>query len=92
MEYPGVDSVCVTPADDEELGQRICAFFKLQSTAGRDAFSIDQVRKFLIDRKVATFKLPDQIEVISEWPLTKVKKVDREKLRQMAQEHGKQAC
>lgn len=35
---------------------------------------------------VASYKLPDQVEIIEKWPLTSVGKVDKKVLVQMAQE------
>ena len=45
---------------------------------------INLERKFLMEKGLATYKLPDQLVKIDEWPLTSVKKINRVKLREIA--------
>ena len=78
--------MCVTPASDAELGQRICLFIQPRSDADTSQFSLQQVRTYLTARQVAVFKLPDQVMVLDRLPLTKVGKIDRKRLREMAEE------
>jgi non-ribosomal peptide synthetase component E (peptide arylation enzyme) len=45
-----------------------------------------QYFSFLKEIGVASYKLPDQVEIIEKWPLTSVGKVDKKVLVQIAQE------
>lgn len=87
-DYPDAETVCVTPADDLELGQRICLFIKPRDGADRSQFTLQSIRSYLAERQVATFKMPDQLVIVGEMPLTKVGKLDRKKMRELAEKGG----
>lgn len=36
----------------------------------------------LVERGLASFKLPDELQYIDQWPLTSVGKIDKNKLKQ----------
>jgi 2,3-dihydroxybenzoate-AMP ligase len=44
----------------------------------------DQLNRFLTDRGLARFKLPERVEILAELPLTKVGKIDKNALRDLA--------
>jgi 2,3-dihydroxybenzoate---[aryl-carrier protein] ligase len=44
----------------------------------------DQLNQFLVERGLARFKLPERVEFLAELPLTKVGKVDKNALRDLA--------
>ena len=46
--------------------------------------SLDQLNQYLADRGLARFKLPERMEIVAELPLTKVGKVDKNALRELA--------
>ena len=87
--YPNVQDICVTPADDAELGQRICECILPKNGADREQFALQNVRRYLAERNLASFKLPDQVMLVNEMPLTKVGKIYRQKLRKLAEKTGK---
>ena len=46
---------------------------------------LTQLRQFLKEKEIASFKMPDQVIYIREWPYTAVNKIDRGRLREMAE-------
>ncbi|WP_301109740.1 (2,3-dihydroxybenzoyl)adenylate synthase [Sporosarcina sp.] len=79
----GIKEAAVVGVPDETLGNRICAFIMTDEGSMLDVSSVHQ---FLKGIGVASYKLPDQVEIIEEWPLTSVGKIDKKLLGQMAQE------
>jgi yersiniabactin salicyl-AMP ligase len=51
-----------------------------------NTLDVQEIHQFLKEIGVASYKLPDQVENIEEWPLTSVGKIDKKVLGQMAQE------
>jgi acyl-CoA synthetase (AMP-forming)/AMP-acid ligase II len=69
----GVHTAVAVGVPDALLGERICAFIKLEGKA------IDPVavKAALRERGLSDYKVPDQIETIAEWPLTAAGKIDK---------------
>lgn len=74
---PVADAV-VVPAPDELFGERVCL---VVVPRGTDEPTLDDVRARFVDRGVAHYKIPEQLQVVRELPLTAVGKVDRKALR-----------
>jgi 2,3-dihydroxybenzoate-AMP ligase len=79
--HPAVTQAAVVAMPDRILGERVCAFL-----VTRDGTSVahDELNQFLVGRGLARFKLPERIECLAELPLTKVGKVDKNALRDLA--------
>lgn len=78
LSLPQVRQAVAIPVPDDVLGERVCACIVLR--AGH-TMSLEQARAALTERGVARFKLPERLEVIPEFPLTPVGKVDLSALR-----------
>ncbi|HET9518279.1 MAG TPA: AMP-binding protein, partial [Actinoplanes sp.] len=76
LNHPAVARVAVVPMPDRYLGERICAYVE----AVGEPPDLATLREFLRDRRIAEFKLPDRVEVISVLPLTGLGKVDKKVL------------
>jgi acyl-CoA synthetase (AMP-forming)/AMP-acid ligase II len=87
LDHPGVRAVAVAPRADPILGERGVAV--VVPTGGRDAPapSTDDLRAFAAPR-LAAYKLPDDIVIVDELPLTSMDKLDRGALRAMLEGHG----
>ena len=73
LAHPAVHDAAVVGMPDEVMGERTCAFL----IAKGGAPTLREIKAFLRERGVADFKLPDRLEVLDEFPLTKVGKVSK---------------
>lgn len=80
--HPDVTEVRIVGMPDPHLGERVCAFVMPRGDAGFP--TIAELGAFLLERGVAKFKLPERVEPISEFPVTRVGKLDRAALRRRA--------
>jgi non-ribosomal peptide synthetase component E (peptide arylation enzyme) len=78
MEHPDVTDVSVVGMPDRVLGERICAFVVPRAGA---ALELDDITTFLREKKIATQKLPERLELRSELPHNATGKVEKFKLR-----------
>lgn len=78
LQLPSVKDVCVIGVSDAYLGERIKAIIipKLDDSE----INLKNIRKFLISKNIAHFKIPDEIEVVADFKYTHVGKVNRQKL------------
>jgi 2,3-dihydroxybenzoate-AMP ligase len=76
---PKVDSVAVVGTPDPRLGQKACAYIKLKPG---EKTTFEEIISFLKEKNIATFKLPERIEIINEFPLTHIGKISKKELRE----------
>lgn len=79
QECNGVQDAIVIGIPDKLLGQKICAV-----VIGDRSLELAELKKQLSAKGIATYKFPDYLFYIDQWPLTAVKKVDRKKLLEWA--------
>ena len=77
--HPDVADVKVVAMPDRMFGEKACAFLIMR--AGKKILTVGQLGNFLIAQGLAKFKLPERIEGIDAFPLTRVGKVDKAALR-----------
>ncbi|WCB95230.1 2,3-dihydroxybenzoate-AMP ligase [Baekduia alba] len=80
LNHPAVHDVAVVAVPDDRLGERSCAVIVARAEAPAPPTAGD-VRRFLRERGVAAYKVPDRVAVVAEFPLTGVGKVSRRDLR-----------
>jgi len=86
-DHPKVSSVSVVGYPDREMGERCCAY--VIPRPGED-FSFDEMVSFLKEKQIAMFKLPERLEVVSEFPAVGDSgKVNKETLKTMIAEKVK---
>lgn len=78
--HPDIGDAVLIGAPDDYLGERSCACL----ISANGGLSLNDIHRFLADKGVARYKLPDQIERVDCWPLTPVGKVDKSRLRELA--------
>ncbi len=78
-ELPQVDRAAVLATPDPDLGERVCACLVLRP--GR-SLALAEIRTLLAARGVATYKLPERVEVLQRLPLTAVGKINKAELRE----------
>jgi 2,3-dihydroxybenzoate-AMP ligase len=87
-DHPKVASVAIVGYPDKEMGERACAY--VIPKAGQD-FTFDEMVKFLKDKQLAMFKLPERLEVVAEFPAVGDSgKVNKETLKKEIAEKVKQ--
>jgi 2,3-dihydroxybenzoate-AMP ligase len=78
LALPQVRRAAVVPVPDDVLGERVGACVVLDAGG---TLSLEEVRAAFTEWGVARYKLPEQLNVLAELPLTPVGKVDRNALR-----------
>ena len=76
LAHNNIRQAAVVGMPDDSLGERICAVI----VADGPAPDLPTIRQFLADRGLATFKQPDQLEVVAGLPVTAVGKIDKRAL------------
>jgi len=78
LAHPAVLDVALVAMPDAFLGEKSCAFVIPRGAAPRPI----ELLKFLREREIASFKIPDRIEFIEQFPQTSVGKVNKRALRE----------
>ncbi|MCX5310552.1 (2,3-dihydroxybenzoyl)adenylate synthase [Streptomyces sp. NBC_00154] len=76
----GVDRVVAVPVPDKQFGERVCLV--VVPAPGAQAPSLSDVRQRFVRHGVAHYKLPEQLEILTDLPLTPVGKVDKKAIRE----------
>jgi non-ribosomal peptide synthetase component E (peptide arylation enzyme) len=77
--HDSVHMAAVVAMPDPVLGERSCAF--VIPRPGR-TLTLEELTGFLIEKKIAKFKLPERLEIVQSFPLTGVGKVSKKDLRE----------
>ena len=80
-QHPAVADAKLVAMPDPIYGEKGCIYLILR--AGWPAPSIAELATFLTDAGLAKFKCPERIEIIEDFPVTRVGKLDKAALRQM---------
>ncbi|MBN9792688.1 2,3-dihydroxybenzoate-AMP ligase [Pseudonocardia sp. TMWB2A] len=86
LAHPGVHNASVVGIDDEHLGERVKAYVIPRSPDGVADLTVGKIRQFLRAGGLATYKLPDVVELVDEFPYTAVGKVSKRLQRMLGQE------
>ena len=78
--HPAVAEAAVVPMPDPVLGEKACLFVTLRPGA---SLQLDEVQRFLEERKVSKLKWPERLEIISAMPLTPTRKVIKGQLAKL---------
>ena len=78
LTHEHINSVQVVGVPDSMQGEAIAVFILNVDKE----LTLEEIRKFLISKNVADFKLPDTVKYINAWPLTALGKIDRNKLKE----------
>jgi acyl-CoA synthetase (AMP-forming)/AMP-acid ligase II len=82
LDHPGVAAVAVVPKADQVMGE-VGVAFVVPVTGTAPTPGLDDLRTFAADR-LAAYKLPEDLRVVSELPVNVSEKVDRAALRAAA--------
>ena len=78
--HPKVKAVTLVAMPDPVFGEKACAFVIPKEG---ERLEFDELIAFLRQQKIASFKLPERLEVVSEFPLSPVGKILKRQLREM---------
>ncbi|MDK9704168.1 MAG: AMP-binding protein [Sulfuritalea sp.] len=77
--HPRVKAVTLVAMPDPVFGERACAFIITRDGQGLE---FDDLIAFLRQQNIASFKLPERLEVVGEFPLSPVGKILKRALRE----------
>jgi cyclohexanecarboxylate-CoA ligase len=80
--HPAVAELAIVGYPDARLGERACAFIRLKEGAG---LTLEDMRAYLTAQQMARQYIPERIEIVEELPRTPSGKVQKFRLREMAQ-------
>jgi acyl-CoA synthetase (AMP-forming)/AMP-acid ligase II len=79
IEHPAVAEVSIVGIPDERLGEKACAFVV---PAGDTTPTLEDLTRFLREKKIAMQKLPERLELRDALPRTATGKVEKFRLRE----------
>ncbi len=88
FKHPAVAEVAVVGYPDERLGERACAYVRLREGAN---LSFDEMVGHLEAQRMARQYVPERLEIVEEMPRTPSGKIQKFRLREMAQAFGPSA-
>ena len=85
-QHPAVLETAIVAMPDPRLGERACAFVVTRPEA---ALTLAELNEFLAQHKLSRHYLPERLEVVSAMPRTPSGKIQKFRLRELAQAFGK---
>ena len=76
--HPAVKSACLVAMPDPVFGEKACAFVILREG---ESLTFEALIAFLRSQQIASYKLPERLEVVAQFPLSPVGKILKRELR-----------
>jgi 2,3-dihydroxybenzoate-AMP ligase len=80
LAHPAVQNIACVPMPDPHLGEKMCAC--VIPKKGRN-LTLQELIEFLKDKEIAKFKLPERLEILSDFPVSTFGKVSKKALAEM---------
>jgi 2,3-dihydroxybenzoate-AMP ligase len=77
LSHASVKNVACIAVPDKDLGERMCACIILRD--GK-TLAFDELKSFLMDKEIAKYKLPESMEIMTDFPLSTFGKVSKKDL------------
>lgn len=77
--YPAIEQASAVGMPDREMGERVCVYVK---TTNGSRVELKELVTFLKKNKVSVLRIPERIEYVDAFPLTKAHKIDKKILRE----------
>ena len=88
LAHPKIENCALVAMPDRVLGEKGCVF---ALTKGKQNLTLEELCRFLKEeRNIAIHKLPERLERVEEFPLSKIGKIDKKELRRIIQEKLKE--
>jgi non-ribosomal peptide synthetase component E (peptide arylation enzyme) len=81
--HPKLENVVIVPMPDPLLGEKVCAF--VIPKPGEE-FTFEEMISFLKEKKLATFKLPERLEIENQFPMVGGMKILKRELTEKVTE------
>jgi non-ribosomal peptide synthetase component E (peptide arylation enzyme) len=89
LTHPKIYNVAIAAMPDKKMGEKACAFIIPHPG---ETVALEEVASFLMENKVAKFKLPERVELVDEFPMTPSGKIQKYVLRDLiAQKMAREA-
>ncbi len=85
LSHAHVRMTAVVAMPDPVMGERACAFVIPKPG---ESLSFGELKEFLLEKQIAKFKIPERLEIVDSFPLTKVGKVSKKDLRERLAAEG----
>lgn len=80
LSHPSVQNIACVPMPDAVMGERMCAVAILKRGC---SLTLEELVSFLKEREIAKFKLPERLEILSDFPVSTFGKVSKKALGEM---------
>jgi 2,3-dihydroxybenzoate-AMP ligase len=80
LSHPAVQNIACVAMPDPDLGEKTCACVILRPGC---SLTLEDLTRFLSEKEIAKFKLPERLEILSEFPLSTFGKVSKKALVEM---------
>ena len=82
LAHPQIKNACVVAMPDPVYGEKACAFVML---ACERELVLNDIKSFLLARRIAKFKLPERLEIVTSFPTSPAGKILRRELRRIVE-------
>jgi 2,3-dihydroxybenzoate-AMP ligase len=79
LKHGSVHMAAVVAMPDAVMGEKSCAFISLKPG---HSLTLAELNAFLLDKRIAKFKLPERLELVQSFPVTGMGKVSKKALRE----------
>jgi 2,3-dihydroxybenzoate-AMP ligase len=80
FKLPKVHQVALVAMPDPVFGEKACAYVSLKPG---ESLTFDELIEFLKKQRISSFKLPERLEIVDEFPTSLVGKILKRELREM---------
>ena len=80
LSHPAVQNIACVAMPDPDLGEKTCACVILRPGC---SLALEELTRFLSEKEIAKFKLPERLEILPDFPLSTFGKVSKKALVEM---------
>jgi len=83
-EHPDISNAQLVAMPDKRLQEKACAFVSLNP--GKDSITLEDLKKYLEEKRVAKQYWPERLEIVDDFPRTPSGKIQKFRLREQVKE------
>jgi len=77
-----IAEVACVAMPDVKMGEKVCTYVKLKEGVAESKLSLEDVTSFLLEQGLSKRKLPEHLEIVSEFPRSSIGKISKVELRE----------